>query len=171
MPENTDDPDPNGTNPVHDPNDPPVPCVTDTLIYDDNAFVVDAAVPYNFTDDAKLPVDVTATHFDPVDPGFRFDAVNNAVFASSSDRFTVPVAQLLVGFDVDAEYAEYDAVDTTAADANNATGIATTDTIRTTPADGRPTPPPAQQRQQQRQKKRKKKKKKERREAGHVKSS
>ncbi len=45
-------------------------------------------------------MEVTATHLVPVEPGLRLVAVKRAVLVSSSFRFTVPVAQLLVGFSV-----------------------------------------------------------------------
>jgi hypothetical protein len=73
------------------------------LTEDASAFVVAAPVPYSFTVEASDPLEVTAMHFSPVDPGFRLLAVNSAVEESSSLNATVPEAQLLVGFVVDAE--------------------------------------------------------------------
>ena len=93
-------------NPVHDPNDPPVPWVIDRSIAAASPRVDAAPVPYSFTVEARLPEDVTAMHLVPVDPGLRLLAVNAAVLVSSSASATVPLAQLLVGLTVVAEYAE-----------------------------------------------------------------
>ena len=63
-------------------------------------------VPYSFTAEASEPLEVTAMHLLPVEPGLRLVAVNIAVLLSSSVRATVPADQLLVGLTVVAEKAE-----------------------------------------------------------------
>ena len=96
----------NGVNPLQDPNDPPLPCTTFNAMFAARSFVDAGSVAYKCTDEAKLPELLTTMHFVPVEPGFRFAAVNAAVLSSSSANATVPLAQLLVGLTVVEEYAE-----------------------------------------------------------------
>src|SRR5262245_56233963 len=63
-------------------------------------------------------------HLVPVAPGLRLEAVNIAVLESSSESATVPAVQLLVGFEVVAENAEYDDCQTRPPEASTAIGTA-----------------------------------------------
>ncbi len=109
VPEYTADPLDNATNPAHDPNPAPVPWVTVTVMYPASPFVVAASVAYSLTDDANEPDDVTATHRDPDDPGFRLLNANSADPASSSARVTDPTDKLFPVFDTFELNAPYDA--------------------------------------------------------------
>lgn len=84
--------------------------------------VVAAFVPYSFTVEGSDPDDVTTMQFLPVLPGFRADAENIDVLESSSLNATVPDDQVLVGFEVVAEKAEYDACPMIRAEAMTAAG-------------------------------------------------
>jgi hypothetical protein len=95
------------------------------VVFVASTLVVCGLVAYSFTVDGSDPLDVTVMHRLSVDPGLRFVAVNRAVLAVASfDRATVPAVQLLVGVDVVAEKAEYEAVETTTPDATRAAGTA-----------------------------------------------